>query len=393
MAEMTGLLYVAFNAFSIAVLLMMFNYIFKGVDKRMEQVMFAWFIISSVILCTSDIFWGVFEFWYGWETRPELSFVANAIYHIFTCVVSYLWFLYSETKQKSKTVTTKIGLILTIIPLLLVIFLVAGSFVHRWVFYIAEDGSYHRGNHYFLLVIVCCSYIFITAAKAFFKAFKKENYINKQSYLALASFIIYPTICMILQVIFVGSPMISAGIVLSVLSVYTNSREQLISVDPMTGLNNRTHMEKYLDQKMKNRSDNKELIIFIMDLDYFKKINDNYGHVEGDKAIIIAANTLKTIAGKNNFLASRYGGDEFVVIAETNKDYNPKDFIIELNDLLSENTLKEGKDYFLHFSVGYKHFSPEFTDVPSFIKAADEGLYVIKNSNHHYHRTHIKDML
>ncbi len=385
---MTGFLYIAFNSFSVAILLMMFHYIFRGVDKRMEQVMFGWFIVASVILCGSDIFWGIFEFWYGWETRPELSFLANAIYHSFTCVVSYLWFLYSESKQKSRTVTTKLGLVLTIIPLLCTIFFIVGSVAHKWIFYIAADGTYHRGNHYFFLVAVCCGYIFTTAIKAFFKAFKKENYINKHSYLALASFVIYPTVCMVLQVIFVGSPMISAGIVLAVLSVYINSREQLISIDPMTGLNNKTHMEKYLDQKMRAKLDNKELIVFIMDLDYFKSINDKYGHIEGDQAIIIAGDTLKEVVSKTNYHACRYGGDEFVVIAETAKDFKPKEFLQEINEALRENTIKAGKDYTLHFSVGYKRYSPEYTDVPSFIQAADEGLYMIKNS-----RPRIKDML
>ncbi len=385
---MTGFLYIAFNSFSIAILLMIFHYIFRGVDKRMEQVMLGWFIISSVILCASDIFWGLFEFYFGWETRPELSFLANAIYHVFTVVVAYLWFLYSESMQKSRTVTTKWGLALSFIPLIFTIGLIVGSNVNKWVFYIGEDGSYNRGPYYFILVIVCCGYIFVTAFKAFIKAFKKENYINKQNYLNLASFIIYPTFGMIGQVIFVGSPMISAGIAIAVLSVYIKSREQLISIDPMTGLNNKNQMEKYLDHKMKNKPENKELTVFIMDLDYFKSINDKYGHIEGDQAIIIASEALKALVGKNNFFACRYGGDEFVVVAETNKDYNPKDFLKDINDLLNEKTVKYHKEYTLHFSVGYKRYSSEYKSVPDFIKAADEGLYMIKNS-----RPRIKDML
>ncbi len=385
---MTGFLYIAFNSFSIAILLIIFHYIFRGVDKRMEQVMLGWFIISSVILCASDIFWGIFEFWYGWETRPELSFLANAIYHLFTCVVAFLWFLYSETMQKSKSVTTKWGLVLSFIPFIFTVGLIVGSNVNKWVFYIDKDGSYNRGSYYFVLVAVCCCYMYVTSLKAFIKAFKKENYINKQSYLNLASFVIYPTIAMIAQVIFVGSPMISAGIAIAVLSVYIKSREQLISIDPMTGLNNKTQMEKFLDHKMKNKPDNKELTVFIMDLDYFKSINDKYGHIEGDQAIIIAAEALKELVGKNNFFACRYSGDEFVVIAETNKDYNPKDFLRDINALLNEKTLKQNKEYTLHFSVGYKRYSSDYKTVPEFIKAADEGLYMIKNS-----RPRIKDFI
>ena len=79
-----------------------------------------------------------------------------------------------------------------------------------------------------------------------------------------------------MQVLFVGSPMISAGVTFASLQVYVSSREQLISVDPLTKLNNRMEMVRYLDNKMKNRSPGKDLYLFIMDLDYFKKINDKY---------------------------------------------------------------------------------------------------------------------
>lgn len=385
---MTGLLYISFNAFSIAILLMMFRNIYKGVDKRMGQVMLAWFILTSIILCTSDIIWGLFEFYIGWETRPTLSFLVNAVYHIFTCVVSYLWFLYSESEQNSSIVKSKMGLFLSMIPLIALVGMVVGSNVHGWVFYIDESGEYHRGKQYLALIIICFAYILTTAVKAFGKSFKKENYLSKHYLQSLGKFAIFPCVAGVLQVLFVGSPMISAGISIAVISVYINSREQLISIDPMTQLNNKKQMERFLDGKMKSKPDNKELFVFIMDLDYFKEVNDKYGHIEGDEAIMIAAGTIREIVSKTDYFACRYGGDEFVIVCETNQDFKPKEFLKQVNDLLSEKTKSAGKEYDLHFSVGYKRYSPEYQDVPSFIAAADEGLYMIKNS-----RPRLKDML
>ena len=78
-------------------------------------------------------------------------------------------------------------------------------------------------------------------------------------------------ISFVLQVLFIGSPMISTGVTFASLQVYVSSREQLISVDPLTKLNNRTELVRFLDNKMKNRSPGKDLYLFIMDLDYFKK--------------------------------------------------------------------------------------------------------------------------
>ncbi len=377
---MEGLLYISFNAFCIAELLMIFGKICKGIDKRMGQVMLAWFIIASVILLSSDIVWGVFEFYVGWDRSPTASFAVNSVYHIFTGVVAYLWFLFSESEQHSRLVKSKGNIILSLIPLLVLITLVVGSNVNKWVFYIdSATGEYHRGKLYPLMIIICAWYIAHTTIKSFIKAFKKENYLRKNQLLSLASFALFPVIAGVLQVLFVGSPMISAGIAFAVLHVYINSRELLISIDPMTQLNNRTHMEDYLDSKMKSKPDNRDLYVFIMDLDSFKQINDEYGHLEGDAAIVIAANTIRGIVDKTSYFACRYGGDEFVIICETNKDFKPKDFISQINECLVKNTKKEGKEYTLQFSVGYKRHSPEYTDVRDFLEAADEGLYMIKN--------------
>ncbi len=377
---MEGLLYISFNAFCIAELLMIFAKICKGVDKRMGQVMLAWFIVASVILLSSDIVWGVFEFYVGWDSYPAASFVVNSIYHIFTGVVSYLWFLFSESEQRSRLVKSKGSIILSLLPLFILINLVVGSNANKWVFFIdPTTGEYNRGRFYPVIIIVCAWYIAHTTVKALIKAYRKENYLRKHQLLALASFAIFPVISGALQVLFVGSPMISAGIAFAVLHVYISSRELLISLDPMTQLNNRLHMEDFLDGKMRSKPENRELYVFIMDLDNFKQINDEYGHLEGDAAIIIAANTIRSIVDKTNYFACRYGGDEFVIICETNKDFMPKEFINQINTLLAEKTKGEGKAYTLQFSIGYKRHTSEYKNVRDFLNAADEGLYKIKS--------------
>ncbi len=376
-----GLLYITFNAFCIAELLMIFFKIYKGTDKRMGQVMLSCFIIASVILLSSDIIWGIFEFYIGWETSAAASFLVNSFYHIFTGVVAYLWFLFSESEQKSRLVKSKKSLILSLIPLFILLNLVAGSNAHGWIFYIDPvDNTYHRGKFYFAIIVVCFWYILHTTIKALIKACRKENYLRKKMLLSLASFAIFPSVAGLLQVLFVGSPMLSAGIAFAVLHVYISSREHLISLDPMTQLNNRQQMEYYLDDKMRNRNDNKELIVFILDIDYFKQINDKFGHIEGDEAIVIAANTIRAMVNNTDYFACRYGGDEFVIICETNKDFKPKEFIKSINELLAENTKNAGKEYSLKFSVGYKRYSSEYRHIADFISAADEGLYMIKKS-------------
>ena len=376
---MEGLLYCTLNIFCLAILGTILGRIYTSSDKRVSQVTYSWFIIASIILCSSDLLWGIVDFSYNWQFSETVDFAVNSVYHVFTVVVAYLWFLYAESEQESRTISTKLGLGISMIPLLLDTVLILSSYSYDSVFRINSAGEYERGSLYVIHILFCFFYIIFTSIKAFARSFRKDNYMKKDKLRSIASFCVFPLISAVLQVLFVGSPMISAGVTFASLQVYVSSREQLISVDPLTKLNNRMEMVRYLDNKMKNRSPGKDLYLFIMDLDYFKKINDKYGHTEGDIAITIVADALRNIVRKTNFFVCRYGGDEFVLIGEVKPDFDPGEFREKINEVLKEEKEKHNKEYTLHMSVGYFKYTPEIHSVAEFVSAADKYLYKQKS--------------
>ena len=376
---MEGLLYCTINIFCLAILITILGRIMSSSDKRVSQVTYSWFIISSIILCASDLLWGIVDYSYNWQFSESFDFSVNSIYHVFTIVVSYLWFLYAESEQESRTISTKTGWSISIIPLLIDIGLILSSYKFDSVFRVNSAGEYERGRLYILHIFICFSYILFASIKAFVRSFRKDNYMRKDKLRSISSFCIFPLITAVLQVLFVGSPMISAGVTFASLQVYVSSRERLISVDPLTKLNNRTEMVRFLDNKMKNRSPGKDLYLFIMDLDYFKRINDKYGHIEGDIAITIVADALKSVVRKTNFFVCRYGGDEFVIIGEVKSDFDPGEFREAINRALEEAREKNGKDYILHMSIGYFKYTPEIRSVAEFVSEADKYLYKQKS--------------
>lgn len=376
---MEGILYCALNLFCLSILIMILLQILKSSDKRMSQMVYSWFILSSAILCASDLIWGIIDFSYTWQFSDSVDFVVNSIYHIFTLVTSYMWYLFAESEQETRTTTTKKGLIVSLIPFVIGVSIIVGSFWQDWVFFINDEGVYERGPLYIVHIAICFFYILLTSSKAFIRSFYKKNYVKKERYRTLASFCIFPLISGVFQVLLIGSPMISAGVTFAALQVYISSREQLISVDPLTKLNNRSEMVRYLDNKMKNRNPHKDLYLFMLDLDYFKKINDKFGHVEGDTAIVIAADALKNAVNKTGFFVCRYGGDEFGIVGEVKSDFNPDEFCILINKCLEEETRKRGKDYDLHMSIGYFKYTPEIKNIAEFISSADKYLYKRKN--------------
>ncbi len=379
MYNMEGVLYCALNIFCISILIMILLRILRSSDKRMSQSMYSLFIMSSAILCTSDLIWGIIDFSYRWQFSDSVDFIANSIYHIFTLVSSYMWYLYAESEQESRTINTKKGLIVSLVPFIAGIAIIIGSYWKNWVFFINERGEYERGGLYIVHIAICFFFILLTSLKAFIRSFYKSNYLKREKYRTLASFCIFPLIAGVMQVLLIGSPMISAGVTFAALQVYVSTREQLISVDPLTKLNNRSEMVKYLDRVMKNRNTSKDLYLFIMDIDYFKKINDKHGHLEGDLAITIAADALKNAVRKTSFFVSRYGGDEFVIVGEVKDDFNPKEFCSFINEKLKEETEKHGKSYDLHMSIGYFKYTPEVKSIADFIGAADKYLYKQKS--------------
>lgn len=384
---MEGILYCTLNIFCLSILILILLQIIKSKDRRASQIVYSWFIISSVILCGSDLLWGVVDSSFFWQISDSVDFLVNSIYHIFTLVTAYMWYLYSESEMETRTTTTKKGLIVSLVPLVIGVSLVVCSYWHNLVFFIDNNGVYQRGSLYIVHIFICFFYILLTSVKAFVRSFHKENYLKRARYRTLAYFCIFPLIYGIFQIMLVGSPMLSAGVTFAAIQVYVRSRQELISVDPLTKLNNRAEMERYIDHKMRNRSTSKDLYLFIMDMDDFKKINDKYGHIEGDEAIVIAANAIRSAIGKASLHAFRYGGDEFVVSGEVKSDFNPDEFCELINEKLSEETTKREKEYSLHMSAGYIKHTPEFKNIAEFIDSADEYLYKKKSERYAKHNT------
>ena len=107
-------------------------------------------------------------------------------------------------------------------------------------------------------------------------------------------------------------PGLCVGITLSILLLYIIYQEQLISTDPLTGLNNRNRFETYMMSLFSNVDQAEDVYLLMMDADGFKQINDRYGHVEGDHALQVISATLKEVCSASGGFIARYGGDEFV---------------------------------------------------------------------------------
>lgn len=155
-------------------------------------------------------------------------------------------------------------------------------------------------------------------------------------------------------------------------------------VDELTGLYNRrgflTFAEQYL--KLAQRKQ-KGLLLMFADLDDLKRINDTYGHHEGDLALIRTAKTLRETFRKSD-LIGRFGGDEFPIMAMEADARTAGVIEKHLQENLSRHNEQTQSRYKLSLSVGSVYFDPEEASgctVEELMEKADEALYERKRAN------------
>ncbi|MGN0633962.1 MAG: EAL domain-containing protein [Oscillospiraceae bacterium] len=149
--------------------------------------------------------------------------------------------------------------------------------------------------------------------------------------------------------------------------------------DSLTGIYNRRGFYKHAEEVIKKcSSDNKNIVLFSIDMDGLKKINDSYGHHDGDKAITAISDSLRK-ASHNGEICSRFGGDEFVVLAAAADGECERyiaDFSGRVETLLDEYNETSGAAYKVRISCGSTVVKcTAIDDIDNFINIADENMY------------------
>ncbi|MDO4864159.1 MAG: GGDEF domain-containing protein [Ruminococcus sp.] len=157
-----------------------------------------------------------------------------------------------------------------------------------------------------------------------------------------------------------------------------NQRISLSSLrDTLTGVYNRQGFNKFSETLFRRaKAEEKNLLILMADLDLLKHINDNFGHVEGDNAIIVVANGLTTCCS-NNEICARIGGDEYAIVG----CYDYTDEIVAsyttyINDFFDRYNAASDKPYRVGASIGLFCGIPSpDRDLSYYIDIADKRMY------------------
>ncbi len=167
------------------------------------------------------------------------------------------------------------------------------------------------------------------------------------------------------------------------LQVVGKDPSRLIFEDELTGLYNRRFLYNYFQQNIPwNALEDNPLSLLMMDVDYFKRINDSYGHDVGDQALIWVANMLREVSG-DKYLPIRYAGDEFMILMPLSRKkiaVRLAEKVISLSHSKPMRLDDSGKPLDLTLSIGVACAPEDAKGDKALIHKADTALYYAKKA-------------
>ncbi|WP_457560358.1 GGDEF domain-containing protein [Caminibacter sp.] len=172
--------------------------------------------------------------------------------------------------------------------------------------------------------------------------------------------------------------------------------EKVTMIDFLTNTYNRRAFFK-LSKMMINDAirENQNIAVIMMDIDFFKKINDTYGHNTGDNVLKEFSELIKSNI-RNNDLFARIGGEEFILMIKNADEPTIKQLVSKLINLIHNMSIKSNnKNIKITVSMGIYIFNPRFESLENAIKKADIALYKAKEKRDRFifYEENLKDFL
>ncbi len=258
----------------------------------------------------------------------------------------------------------------------------------KLVFSISHDGVLHWGPMYIPFMIIIIGDLILSAVRSLLIAFHPENEAYKSMCILVALYAVPVFLGGYIHVAHYEVPSVAIGLTISILLFYVMQMREQVSIDDLTGINNRKQGERFFLRYIKalnvQQSDNeKGLYLFMADMNKFKSINDTYGHTEGDNALVLAAEALKDACAlyADKCMLCRFGGDEFVIGGFFDYDDEADVFAHIMESAVTRRGKEHNLPYTLSISVGFARYQREYKTLKNFLSVADKRMYSIKRGS------------
>ena len=347
-------------------------------DRQEKLIKFDRTLLAFMGYFVSDTIWagilsGVIP------ANDALVCAVNFLDYLFMAAITFFWLRYSMTveqvpnRDETKTVIALLCPFLASTVALIVIFTVAPDLL-------LEDLRSTTPLFRAFLVAVPIIYIIASMFYSLRRVGDETNPDEKRKHVYIGCFPLIVIVGGLAQMLLLpDGALFCFCCTVFMLIFYIRAMEKQISVDPLTGLNNRGQLARYISQGTRKDGSTYVLMIAIND---FKRINDNLGHAEGDRAIVIVAEALKRIVDARTYptFLGRYGGDEFILIAQSADAPEIDRMIGEIRSRIEEDCFRKQALYVISVGIGFDKIEGDSDTYQKCFSRADDNLYIDKKN-------------
>lgn len=307
-----------------------------------------------------------------------LNYAMNILFYTVLFIPPMLWLAYVHYSIYQNTRSAKRIRILAFSLLSINFLLSVMSVFTKWYFFVDESNFYHRGALIAIPYLLSYSVLF----SVFLLILKNREQIDKRYFRSLLIYPLPMLIGSIVQLFIFGISTVCLSTI-SLLIVYFNIQNTGLNSDYLTGVYNRRLLDSYVRERISLLKKRGSFFGILIDLNKFKRINDEFGHYIGDQALKDFADILRSCL-RNDDLIARFGGDEFFIIL----NIEDKKILENIADRIKKDVDKfnqtSNRVYKLSYSIGYDVY-PKSAGMSTreFIEHLDKLMYQdkMKSSN------------
>lgn len=294
----------------------------------------------------------------------------NALLYLLVPIGPMLWLLYADFQvfhDAARLRKLKLPLVLLWMVHAAAVLLTLWT---GWFFTVDMANIYHRGEYFwvhtaFCHLLVLYSFVFIL---------RHRHLLERKYFTSLLLYYVPLSIGTLLQTVFYGVSFNWSGMMVSLLVIYFNIQDRSLHTDYLTGAYNRRQLDRYMRAKIEGSRGGKLFSAVLLDVNYFKEINDVYGHISGDEALRDIVRVIKNCISPSDFIA-RYGGDEFVVVVAGQVDVLEQT-VACIRERIADFNRQGQRPYTLSLSMGYDVYEPAAQlSLDDFFKHLDQQMY------------------
>lgn len=305
------------------------------------------------------------------ERYRTLNYWFNVITISFSSLPTVAWFFYGDYKvyQDADGLKKRVGFYL--LPVAVIFgMMIYNYFQPGFIFELNNANEYVRGRNSAAIPVS----LYIASGAVLVHLFRRPSMINGRVTLVILLYLLLPFAGSLIQIFVEGISLNWAMYTYTVLLTYFLLEKSELNRDALTNLPSRNQFIRRLEYDIRNQ---KPFSLVMADLNDFKAINDRFGHQEGDRVLSYTAALLQSLTTPED-MVSRYGGDEFLMLLESDVPNLAERFVQRVDAALNEHNA-ENHGYRVSLSYGRSFTSGDSPpDSATILNDVDRKMYADK---------------